>query len=118
MALRGEESNFVSCGRSRRVRAALILRLEPEDLRVAFHVHEAVAAHVEGDDLGLAGFFALQRFVNRTGDAVRALRSRQESLGLDELTASFEDVPFVLRIRDRVDVPEMPQQGEDGGAGP
>ena len=55
MALRGEESNFVSCGRSRRDRVALILRLEPEDLGVAFHVHEAVAAHVEGDDLGLAG---------------------------------------------------------------
>src|SRR5438094_10341407 len=113
MALRGEESNFVSCGRGRRVRAALILRLEPEDLCVAFHVHEAVAAHVEGDDLGLAGLLALQRFVDRAGDAVRALRSRQESLGLAELTPSLDHWPFALRIRDCVDVPEFPQPGAD-----
>src|SRR5207247_10354193 len=105
MAVRGEESNFVSCGRSRRDRVALILRLEPEDLGVAFHVHEAVAAHVEGDDLGLAGLLALQRFVDRAGDAVRALRSRQESFGLDELTGPVADLPLDLPLRDRVDVP-------------
>src|SRR5204863_9905813 len=88
-------------------------RSEAENLGVPFHVHEAVAAHVEGDDLPFARFLAFHRLVDGAGDAVGALRGGQESLGLDELSGPFEHIPFVLRVRDRVDEPAMPEKGED-----
>src|SRR5256885_6368798 len=89
--------------------------LQSEDLRVSLHIHEAVAAHVEGDDFPLTTFLALQRLVDRAGDAVRTLRSRQESLGLNELPGAFEHMPFVFRVRDRVDETPVPKQGQDRG---
>src|SRR6267143_1114919 len=91
-------------------------RSEAKDLRVPFHVHETVAAHVERDDLPLPSFLAFHRLVDRAGDAVGALRGGQESLGLDELPGAFEDVLFILRVRDRVDEAAVPKQGEDRGA--
>src|SRR2546430_15881307 len=91
-------------------------RSEAKNLRVPLHVHETVAAHIEGDDLLLLRFLAFHRFVDGAGDAVRALRGRQESLRLDELAAPFEDIPFVLRVRDRVDEAAVPKEGEDRGA--
>src|SRR5437899_3160944 len=79
---------FLGMSRTRRSHMKLMRvrpstgRSEAEDLRVSFHVHEPVPAHVEGDDLPLPRLFAFHRLVDRAGDAVRALRSRQESLGL------------------------------------
>src|SRR2546427_10832245 len=75
-----------------------------------------MAAHVEGDDLPFPRLLAFDRLVDGAGDAVRALRSRQESLRLDELAASFEDIPFVLRGRARVDEAAVPKEREDRAA--
>src|SRR5207249_9779126 len=88
-------------------------RSEAQDLGVPFHVHEAVAAHFEGDDLPFARFLAFHRLVDGAGDAVGALRGGQESLGLDELSGPFEHITFVLRDSDRVDEAAMPEEGED-----
>src|SRR5439155_24047235 len=88
-------------------------RSEAQDLGVPFHVHEAVAAHVEGDDLPFGRLLAWHCLDDGAGDAVGALRGGQESLGLDELSGPFEHIPFVLRVRDRVDEAAMPEEGED-----
>src|SRR3989337_49885 len=83
---------------------------EPQDLRVARHVHEAVAADVEGDRLRLARLLALQGLVDRARDGVRALRGGQEALRPDELAGAGEHVLLVRRVRDRVDVAEAPEE--------
>src|SRR5205823_1577133 len=44
------------------------------------------------------------------------LRSRQESLGLHELPGAAEDMALVLRVGDRIDVPLVPEKGEERGA--
>src|SRR2546430_13448481 len=75
-----------------------------------------MAAHVEGDDLPFPRLLAFDCLVNRTRDAVRALRGGEEPFGLHELPSAFEDVPFILRIRDRIDEAAVPEQGEDRGA--
>src|SRR5207249_5337838 len=64
-------------------------RSEAQDLGVPFHVHEAVAAHVEGDDLPFARFLAFHRLVDGAGDAVGALRAgRNPSAWTDCLARS------------------------------
>src|SRR5437660_12124092 len=73
-------------------------RSEAKDLGVSFHIHEAVAAHVEGDDLPFARFLAFHRLVDGAGDAVGALRGGQESFGLAELSGPFAAIPFVRRV--------------------
>src|SRR2546428_5044697 len=54
--------------------------LKAEDLGVSFHVHEAVAAHVEGDDFLLAVLFGLQGLIDRTRNPVGALGGGEEAL--------------------------------------
>src|SRR3989442_11196419 len=57
--------------------------LNAEDLGVSLHIHEPVAAHVEGDDFLLAVFFRFQSLIDRTLDPVGALRGGDEPLRFD-----------------------------------
>src|SRR3990170_2352822 len=82
--------------------------LQLEDVRIALHVHEPVAADVERDRLRLARLLALEGLVDRARDAVRALGGGEEPLGLDELPRAGEHVLLVRGVRTRVDVPEGP----------
>src|SRR2546426_898964 len=91
-------------------------RSEAQDVRVSFHIHETVAAHVERDDRPLAGFSRLQGLVDRARDAVCALRGRKEALRLDEHAGPFEDMPFVGGVGDSVNQAAVAQEGEDRGA--
>src|SRR5436189_6359091 len=77
-------------------------RSEAQDLGVPFHVHEAVAAHDDGDDLPFARLLAFHRLVDGPVDAVGALRGEQESLGLGELTGPLEPIPIAHRESESV----------------
>src|SRR3989475_495774 len=86
---------------------------EAQDVRVSFHVHESVAAHVERDDAALPALLRFEGLIHRACDAVGALRGGQEALRLNEHARPLEHVSLVGRVCDRVDQSAVAQEGED-----
>src|SRR5256885_2144041 len=84
---------------------------EAQDVRVSFHVHESVAAHVERDDAALPALLRFEGLIHRACDAVGALRGGQEALRLNEHARPLEHVSLVGRVCDRVAQSPGAQEG-------